>query len=175
MFQIKFMWDLKRMPPLLRYVLKWSCVGVISLLVIMDDRSRLESHLKSLNKLQALSKVRRVLRGKLCWCSCSCSYTQAKCGVSSISRSWVVFFGAKNLPGGLWNQYIWDTGYFFSVDQPGKTWLMKTQNLTKPAASSCRAREFLFVEKPCYVFVFVGGEEWNKPDCSGYTGGICAF
>ena len=45
------------MPPLLRYVLKWSCVGVVSILVIMDDRSRLESHLKSLNKLQALSKM----------------------------------------------------------------------------------------------------------------------
>ena len=171
MFQVKFMWDLKRMPPLLRHVL------VSFRLVIMDDRSRLESHLKSLNKLQALSKVRRVQpAGNLGWCSCSRN-TQAKLWLSRISRSWVVFFGAKNLPGGLWNQYnLGYLGYFFSVGHLVKN--LVDENPKPDETSGFKLQgvwEFLFVEKPCYVFVFVGGEEWNKPDCSGYTGGICAF
>lgn len=64
-------------------------------LVIMDDRSRLESHLKSLNKLQALSKVRRVLRGKFGLMQLQQEHTSkivVKSHKSQLSR---IFWGQK--------------------------------------------------------------------------------
>ena len=93
-------------------------------LVIMDDRSRLESHLKVSISSRHCRKSGGFFAGNLGWCSCSRN-TQAKLWLSRISRSWVVFFGAKNLPGWLVEPiYLGIQATYYFCWSPGKIWLM---------------------------------------------------
>ena len=132
----------------------------------MDYRSRLESHLKSLNKLQALEEFwgsggKLVQLGKL--------QLHIICG----EYVYIYYIYICKLQKYFWVKGTWLVWAICGIRlllflfTPGKILLITKTWLQ--AASSCRPLEFLFVEKPSvFVFGHESHEEWNKPDCLGY-------
>lgn len=169
MFQIKFMWDLKRMRPLLRYVLKWSCVGVISL----GHNGWQEPIGVAFEKSQQAPGTVKSQEGssREIWVDAAAAGTHKQNVVfSSISRSKSSYFLGPNLPNAACFAPIYlgiQATSFLLINLVKPGW-WKPKFLTKPAYGLHQTSIIMRLDTFCFLVAHVLPflTPWNQtPTC----------